>query len=225
MQNHESGTLRNETQRQGNPRCSHASEDEESPLESVTPTPDGDAELLALFKARRGRLAAMVRRRVGPRLIAKIDPDDVLQDVFIRASREWISNPPPRRAPRVVALPPGLATHDRADVRRAGPEPQCRSRSALSPSPWSDDSAAQLADDLAVSQTGVSTAAGREELRDLVRQAIERLEPTDRDIVFLRFYERLPFKAIAAIVGLEENTANQRCVRALLKLKKYLPNL
>ena len=31
--------------------------------------------------------------------------------------------------------------------------------------------------------------------------------------------------AIAAIVGLEPNTANQRCVRALLKLKKYLPDL
>ena len=47
----------------------------------------------------------------------------------------------------------------------------------------------------------------------------------DRDIVFLRFYEHLPFKAIATIVGLEANTANQRCVRALLKLKKYLPDL
>jgi RNA polymerase sigma-70 factor (ECF subfamily) len=91
--------------------------------------------------------------------------------------------------------------------------------------PWSDESAGQLVDDLAMSQTGVSTAVVREELRILVRQAIEHLEPMDRDIVFLRFYEHLPFKAIGTIIGLEANTANQRCVRALLKLKKYLPDL
>jgi RNA polymerase sigma-70 factor (ECF subfamily) len=91
--------------------------------------------------------------------------------------------------------------------------------------PWCDESAAQFADDMAASQTGVSTALGREEMRALVRQAVEHLDPIDRDIVFLRFYEHLPFKAIASIVDLEPNTANQRCVRALLKLKKYLPEL
>jgi DNA-directed RNA polymerase specialized sigma24 family protein len=53
-------------------------------------------ELIALFKARRDRLVAMVRRRVGSRLIARIDPEDVLQEVYLRARREWISDPLPR---------------------------------------------------------------------------------------------------------------------------------
>src|SRR5947209_7739997 len=48
--------------------------------------------------------------------------------------------------------------------------------------PWCDESAARFADDLAGSQTGASTAVGRKELRALVGQAIEHLEPLDRDI-------------------------------------------
>jgi RNA polymerase sigma-70 factor (ECF subfamily) len=164
----------------------------------------------------------MIRRRVGPRLIVRIDPEDVLQDVFVRASREWRSDPPPPEHREWWLY--RLAWRRTIELMRAALGPTRDADRNVS-APWSNESAGQLADDLALSQTGVSTAVGREELRILVRQAIEHLEPMDRDIVFLRFYEHLPFKAIGSIVGLEANTANQRCVRALLRLKKYLPNL
>jgi RNA polymerase sigma-70 factor (ECF subfamily) len=208
------------------PSVSEAPDDQDSLRNREPLKPAGDDELLALFEARRNRLRTMVRRRVGPKLIARIDPEDVLQDVFLRASREWISDPPPlehrewwlyRLAWRRTIELMRAALGSTRDADRDSPSP--------SPSPWSDESAGQLANDLALTQTGVSTAVGREELRVLVRQAIDRLEPLDCDIVFLRFYERLPFRAIATIVGLEENTANQRCVRALMKLKKHLPDL
>jgi RNA polymerase sigma-70 factor (ECF subfamily) len=164
----------------------------------------------------------MVRRRVGPRLIAKIDPEDVLQDVFVRAAREWTTDPPaPEHREWWLYR---LAWRRTIELMRAALGPTRNVDRDIS-APWSDESAAQFASDLALSQTGASTNLGREERAALVRQAIEKLEPADRDIVFLRFYERLPFKAIAAIVGLEPNTANQRCARALLKLKKYLPDL
>ena len=162
----------------------------------------------------------MVRRRVGPRLVAKIDPEDVLQEVFLRAKREWISDPPPTEHREWWLY--RLVWRRTIELMRAA---LGSDRNADREVPWCDDSAAQFAHDLAASQTGVSTALGREEMRALVRQAIDHLDPLDRDIVFLRFYEHLPFKAIATIVGLEPNTANQRCVRALLKLKKFLPEL
>ena len=38
----------------------------------------------------------------------------------------------------------------------------------------------------------------------------------------MRYYDDLPFKDIGALLDLSENTANQRCVRALLKIKKML---
>jgi RNA polymerase sigma-70 factor (ECF subfamily) len=183
-------------------------------------SPHGDGELVSLFESRRDRLLAMIRRRVGPRLAAKIDAEDVLQDVFVRAQREWECNPPTpeHRDPWLYRL----VWRRTIEQMRAALGP---GRNADREVPWCDESSAQFADDLAASQTGVSTAMGLEELRALVRQAIERLDPIDREIVFLRFYEHLPFKAIATIVDLEPNTANQRCVRALLKLKKHLPKL
>jgi RNA polymerase sigma-70 factor (ECF subfamily) len=162
----------------------------------------------------------MVRRRVGSRLVARIDPEDVLQEVYLRARREWISDPPPREHREWWLY--RLVWRRTIELMRAALGAE---RNADREVPWCDESAVQFADDLAASQTGVSTALGREEMRVLVRQAIEHLDSIDRDIVFLRFYEHLPFKAIATIVGLETNTANQRCVRALLKLKKYLPDL
>ena len=192
------------------------------PFGGESPSARGDDDLLALFKARRDRLLAMVRKRVGPRLVARIDPEDVLQDVFLRAQREWQSSPPPPEHREWWLY--RLAWRRTIELMRAALGADRNADREVS-APWCDESAAQLADDLAMSQTGVSTALGREEYRMLIRGAIERLEPTDRDIVFLRFYERLPFKAIATVVGLEPNTANQRCVRALLKLKKYLPDL
>jgi RNA polymerase sigma-70 factor (ECF subfamily) len=183
---------------------------------------DGDDALIRLFRSRRERLLAMVRRRVGPRLIARIDPEDVLQDVFVRAAREWTTDPPPPEHREWWLY--RLAWRRTIELMRAALGPTRNADRDVS-APWSDESAAQFASDLAMSQTGVSTSLGREEMAVLIRQAIERLEPTDRDIVFLRFYESMPFKAIAAIVGLEPNTANQRCARALLKLKKYLPDV
>jgi RNA polymerase sigma-70 factor (ECF subfamily) len=189
-------------------------------LDWGSPSPDGDDDLLALFKARGDRLLAMVRRRVGPRLIGRIDPEDVLQDVFVRARREWLSDPPPREHREWWLY--RLAWRRTIELMRAALGP---GRNADRETPWCDESAGQLAADLAMSQTGVSTAVGREEIQHLVRQAIDQLEAVDRDIIFLRFYEHLPFRAIGTIVGLEANTANKRCVRALLKLKKYLPDL
>ena len=76
-------------------------EHEGVPSNRQSPSPRGDDELLALFKARRDRLLAMVRRRVGPRLIAKIDPEDVLQDVFLRAQPGV--DRPTRRPPSIAS--------------------------------------------------------------------------------------------------------------------------
>ena len=188
--------------------------------ETNAPAGTGEDDLLALYNARRKRLVAMVRRRAGPKLALRIDPEGVLQDVFLRARREWISAPPPHEHREWWLY--RLVWRRTIELMRVALGPE---HNADREAPWCDESAAQFAHDLAASQTGASTALGREEMRALVRQALEHLDTLDRDIVFLRFYEHLPFKAIATIVGLEPNTANQRCVRALLKLKKYLPEL
>lgn len=58
--------------------------------------------------------------------------------------------------------------------------------------------------------------------KDGVSSAIMKLELDDRKIIILHYYQELPIKDIASIIGISENTANQRLFRARKKLKKYL---
>lgn len=58
--------------------------------------------------------------------------------------------------------------------------------------------------------------------KDGISNAIMKLELDDRKIIILYYYQELPIKDIASIIGISENTANQRLFRARKKLKKYL---
>ena len=59
------------------------------------PVPDStssvtDFALLGqLFDDYRPRLLAMLRRRIDPRLAARVDPEEVLNEAFLDARRRW----------------------------------------------------------------------------------------------------------------------------------------
>ncbi len=49
-----------------------------------------------------------------------------------------------------------------------------------------------------------------------------KLNLSDRKIIILHYYHELSIKDIAIIIGINENTVNQRLYRARKKLKKIL---
>lgn len=55
-----------------------------------------------------------------------------------------------------------------------------------------------------------------------VRQAIDRLDPHDREILMLREYEQLRYAEIAGLLGIPVNTVRSRLFRARLELKGIL---
>jgi RNA polymerase sigma-70 factor, ECF subfamily len=55
-----------------------------------------------------------------------------------------------------------------------------------------------------------------------VRQAIERLNPADREILMLREYEQLSYSEIAELTRVPVNTVRSRLFRARMALKGYL---
>jgi RNA polymerase sigma-70 factor, ECF subfamily len=55
-----------------------------------------------------------------------------------------------------------------------------------------------------------------------VRQALEKLDSQDREIVMLREYEQLSYSEIAALLGIPVNTVRSRLFRARLELKGHL---
>ncbi len=58
-----------------------------------------------------------------------------------------------------------------------------------------------------------------------VRQALEKLDATDREIIMLREYEQLSYAEIAGLLHVPLNTVRSRLFRARLTLKRFLdPN-
>jgi RNA polymerase sigma-70 factor, ECF subfamily len=177
-----------------------------------------------LFGAHRERLRRMVQLRLDRRLQGRIDPSDVLQEAFLDASRrlgEFAANPgmPPfvwlrfLTAQRLVTLHRvhlGVKGRDAArEVSlHSGPLPSADSRSL----------AAQLLGRL----TSPSRAVIRAEIQIKIQDALNGMEPIDREILALRHFEELTNSETAAVLEIHKATASNRYVRALRRLKEIL---
>ncbi len=62
----------------------------------------------------------------------------------------------------------------------------------------------------------------RSERRDRVREALEQMDPMDREVLALRHFENLSNVETATILGIKESAASRRYLRTLDQLKKIL---
>ena len=62
----------------------------------------------------------------------------------------------------------------------------------------------------------------REELRQWVRDALDRMSPRDREVLVLRYLEMLSNKEIAEVLGITEGAVKVRHLRALERLRSRL---
>ena len=173
------------------------------------------AELGALFEAHGPRLVAIARRRLDDRLAATVDPEDVVGDAFQDAWRKWPAYRDTRRVGEFVWLY-GLvtdrvvaawraATRDRRDVNRNVP--------------WPERPSIDLGLRLMAAGPGPGTQAAANEAAELMKQAIDALKEADREVILLRAYDDLNFREIGDVLGVSENTATVRYLRALRRLK------
>jgi RNA polymerase sigma factor (sigma-70 family) len=172
----------------------------------------GEAILVEAFERLRPKLLAMIGRLVGPGLAKRVDVEGVAQDAYLRASARW-----PELSPKPFDLTAWLYGQTRDQAVEA-------IRAALGPSRGADRDVPWLDDSIVDSLTGPSTAAARNERREVVRLALQILKPIDREIVILHYFDGLNFAQIGTLLDLTQNTANQKCARALLKLKSHLPD-
>ncbi len=77
---------------------------------------------------------------------------------------------------------------------------------------------------LSAAETGVVSAAIRDELGGQILQALERLDERDREVVVLRGIEKNSNKEVATVLGELPNTVAVRYKRALERLRKQLPD-
>jgi RNA polymerase sigma-70 factor (ECF subfamily) len=176
-----------------------------------------------LLERYRLRLRRMVAVRIDPRLAARLDPSDVVQETLAEAHRrldDYLSDRPLPLYPWLRQIAQDrLADLHRRHVR-AGRRAVDREQS---PGPvLSDQSVAELAHRLVGSATGPSEMARRREQSGQLRQALLRLSETDREVLILRHLEHLSPKEIAAVLGVSESVVYTRHLRALERLRREL---
>ena len=177
-----------------------------------------------LFERNRGRLERMVSLRLDPRLRKRVDPGDVLQEVFLEATRrleEYLRRPCMPfylwlrflACQRLQALSRvHLGSHMR-DVRREVPIGEL-----VYPQATSEALAVQLMGTL----TTPSQAAMRSEMKSQIASALECMDPTLREVIALRHFEDLSNAEAAQVLALDESTTSKRYIRGLKRLREIL---
>lgn len=189
-------------------------------------TPDllrKDPEALgALLEQDRGRLQRMVRLRIDRRLLKRVDVSDVIQEVHLDAARrigEYVDGPAMPfylwlrllTSQKLVDLYRHHLGTGRRDLRRE-----------VTLAPFVEATSVALAEQLAGSLSTPSRAADRAEVQARVREALEELDPIDREVLALRHFEQLPNDETAQALGIEVSAASKRYVRALKRLGEVL---
>lgn len=188
----------------------------------------GDQNALAeLFSQHRDRLWRMVTFRMDPRLHGRVDADDVLQESWlsavqridhflIDASRSifvWF---------RLITCQTLVDIHRRhlnTQKRNAGNEFSIDRG-------WSSSStSSSLSFHLLDNLTTPSEAALKEEMSQKLNEALAEMKDIDREVLALRHFEQLTNREAAQVLGISEQAASDRYIRALARLKTSMTSL
>jgi RNA polymerase sigma-70 factor (ECF subfamily) len=188
----------------------------------------GDQEAWGdLLNRYRDRLHTMVALRLDRRLKGRLDASDIVQDALLDASLHLAEYARERRLPfylwlravtgqRMVAL---HRHHLGVQARDAGRE------ISLYQGALPQASSTALAARLLGHDARPSEAMQKAEQGLLLHEALNRMDPLDREVLALRHFEQLSNAEAAQILNLRESAASKRYVRALVKLKEILTNL
>jgi len=177
----------------------------------------GEEEALGeIFEYYRNNLRHDVARELAadPRLAARFDASDVVQEVFLDARKQlssFLANPP-RVDPWVWLR--GLARERRLKFVRDHLDAQCRSakrQHALPDESWRHP---------ASREASPSSAARGAEQTERVRRALQQLRPEDQEIIRLRVTEGRANPEAAALLSVTTAAAAKRLERALDRLRE-----
>ena len=188
----------------------------------------GDAAALgALFAHYRDRLRQMVRLRLDPRVAGRLDASDVLQEAYLDVARRFPEYAAAPAVPFYVWLRALTGQrlidlhrqHLGAKMRDAGQEV------ALYRGALPQASSASLAQQLLAGLTSPTQAAVRAEMQLKLQEALNSMDPIDREVVVLRHFEELNNVETAAVLGIETSAASKRYLRAIRRLKAILDQI
>jgi RNA polymerase sigma-70 factor (ECF subfamily) len=182
----------------------------------------GDEGALAVLVERhRDRLERMVGLRMDRRLQGRVDPADVVQDAYLAVRAKFPQYSADPRLPFFLWLRLEVGQklvdihrfHLGTKMRDAGQE------ISLHQGALPQVSSLSLAEHLLGRLTTPSHAAMRMELKLRVQEALNSMDPPDREVLILRHFEELSNAEVAQVLGIKPSAAVNRYVRALKRLK------
>jgi RNA polymerase sigma-70 factor (ECF subfamily) len=185
------------------------------------------AALGALFAHYRDRLRKMIRLRLDRRVYGRLDPSDVLQEAYLDVAR---------RFPEYAAAPTvsfylwlrALAGQRLIDLHRQHLGAQMRDAGrevSLYRGALPQASSASLAQQMLAGLTSPTQAAVRAERQIQLQEALNGMDPLDREVVVLRHFEELTNVEAAQVLGIDTSAASKRYIRAIRRLKAVLDAL
>jgi RNA polymerase sigma-70 factor, ECF subfamily len=196
--------------------------------ELLTLATNGQAEAqVRLFNLYEPRLRRMLTLRLDHRLQGRLDASDVLQESYIEFARtiegyKSLDNLPFYLWLRMITLRK-MATLQRkflsTDARDINRE------ISLHRGPMPAASTCSLAAVFVGRLTSPSQAAIRTELQMRVQDALNDLEPVDREVLTLRHFEQLSNAEVAEVLQITAGAASNRYVRALKRLRPVLDEI
>ena len=198
--------------------------DEQLLARAVSGRTDAQVQLFNEFEPRLRRMLAF---RLDHRLQGKLDASDVLQESYMEFARSianyralddlpfylWLRMVTLRK---LTALQRKFMATEARDFKREislhrGPMPMASTNS--------------LAAAFVGNLTSPSQAAIRTELQIKVQNALNDLDPTDREVLTLRHFEQLYNSEMAEILQITAAAASNRYVRALKRLRPVLDEI
>ena len=176
-----------------------------------------------LLDRHRGALEVQARLQVGRRLRAKLDFDDLMQELSLEAHRDIAQFRGRSEGEFVSWLRKVFSTILSNQVRRYLGTRRRDLRREQPIAVGRDDTSRAVVDRrLIAPQSSPSQQAARRERAELLVEALDTLPQTYREVIILRNLEGLSFSEVAEKMGRTEDSVKNMWLRALSRLRRTL---
>ena len=175
-----------------------------------------------LLEMYRNYLALLARLHIGRRLRGKIDPEDLVQDAFLKAHRDFPLFHGTSEAQLAGWLRQILSANLAMCLRRYLGTQRRDVRLERELADAVDQSSQVLDRALIAEQSTPSQRAIRREQAVLLADELEKLPSDYREVIVLRHLEELSFPEVARRMGRTVDSVQKLWVRALARLRQTL---
>ena len=173
----------------------------------------------SLFASHWAHLRNIVNLRLDPKILARVDASDVVQETNLEAFRRLNTYLRQRTMPfrlwlRQIALDCTL----KARRRHLGTARRAAAREV----PLPERSSLLLAQQLVSAGPTASQVLDHRQLARRLRQAVAQLPEGDREVVLMRHFEGLSNQEVGCLLGIEPGAVSKRHGRAMLRLHRIL---